>query len=143
MTDEQKELYERIKATGRLNEEQLERLKKGFEKKPRKYDLKKSQLHTDMVALCQKIENRATNTAVGVDWQPENEDGDAYIYIMVENFGSLGGKDKSDLTKAINNADVVTFSTNQTEEGEDFVVITLGFMDIIHDPNKPDNMTAN
>lgn len=141
MTKEQKELYDKIVATGRYNEEQLARLRAGFEKPPRQIDIKKSELHFEMVGVCQMIEQYCDQ--VQVDWKPEDEDGNAYIYIVAEDFAVIAGKAKSNLEKAMKAADTVTLSRIDGDDGFEGVVLTLGFMDIIIDSSKPNNMSAN
>lgn len=144
MTKEQEEMYEKIKATGKLSEEQLAKLRAGFEKAPRKIDAKKSQLHMDMVYLCQTIVERDNETTISMDWKPEDKYGNAYIYLLFRNSSALAGKSKADLAKAINKADTITVTNTVIEEtGEAISVLTLGFMGIIQDPNEPDNFTAN
>lgn len=136
MTNEQKELYDRIVATGRYNEEQLAKLRAGFEKPARKIDTKKSQLHLDMVGLCQSIE-KSNPDEFQVDWSPEDEEGNAYIYIIAGEYAMLSGKEKTRLQTAIHAADCVTFKSAENDEGKPVgVVITLGFMGIIVDPSK-------
>ena len=138
MTKEQKEQYEKIVATGRFTEEQLARLRAGFEKAPRQYDIQKSELHMEQVACCQQLEKIDPN--IIVEWSAEDEDGDAYIYVCVQNFYSIMGAAKMILLNAMGLADLVTYSYDEEHDG---ITITLGFMDIISDPNKPENFTAN
>ena len=143
MTKEQQEQYDKIVATGRLNEEQLARLRAGFEKKPRKIDTKKSQLHFDQAMECLKLEK--IDPTILVDWPPEDEDGDAYIYIVVPKNFVFGGKAKSILVSAMKAADMVSYTDYEDADADvyDSILITLAFVGIIKDPNKPDNLTGN
>ena len=137
MTNEQKELYDKIVATGRLNEEQLARLRAGFEKKPREIDIKKSKLHYDKAMECLKLEK--IDPTIQVDWPPENEYGAAFIHIAVPNGHIFSESAKSILLGAMKVADSVA----HTYTSSAMIVITLGFLGIIQDPNEPDNFTAN
>lgn len=137
MTKEQKEKFDAIVATGRLTEEQIEKLRAGFEKKPQKINLKKSKLHFDKSMKCLQLEK--LDPTITVDWPPENEYGDAFIHIVVPNGHIFSASAKSILLDAMKAADSVAHV--YTDSG--MVVITLGFLGIIEDPNEPDNFTAN
>ena len=137
MTKEQKEKFDAIVATGRLNEEQIEKLKAGFEKKPQKIDIKKSKLHFDKAMNCLKLEK--IDPTIKVDWPPENEYGDAFIHIAVPNGHIFSTSAKSILLDAMKAADSVAHTYTDSA----VIVITLGFLGIIQDPNEPDNFTAN
>ena len=143
MTKEQQEQYEKIVATGRYTEEQLAKIRAGFEKKPRKIDIKKSQLHFDKAMECLKLEK--IDPAIVVDWPPEDEDGDAYIHIVVPKGFVFGGSAKSILVSAMKAADNVSYTEYEDADADiyDSILITLGFLGIIEDPNKPDNFTEN
>ena len=73
MTNDQKEKYDKIKATGKFTEEQLSRIKAGMEKCPRQYDIKKSKAHMDSVFNCLQLEK--IDPAIVVGWDPEDESG--------------------------------------------------------------------
>lgn len=137
MTNKQKELYDKIVATGRYTEEQLAKIRAGFEKKPRKINIKKSELHFDKAMSCLQLEK--IDPTITVDWPPENEYGDAFIHIVVPNGHIFSASAKSILLDAMKAADSVAHV--YTDLG--MVVITLGFLGIIQDPNKSDNFTAN
>ena len=143
MTKEQQEQYDKIAATGRLSEEQLARLRAGFEKAPRKIDIKKSQLHLNKAMECLQLEK--IDPSILVDWPPEDEDGDAYIYIVVPKNYVFAGKAKSILVSAMKAADTVSYTEYEDADADiyDSILITLGFLGIIEDPNKPDNFTEN
>ena len=143
MTKEQQEQYDKIAATGRLSEEQLARLRAGFEKKPRKIDVKKAQLHFDKAMDCLRLEE--IDPTVFVDWKPEDDEGDAYIYIVVPKGFVFGGSAKSILVSAAKAADTVSYTDYEDADKGiyDSILITLGFLGIIEDPNKPDNFTEN
>lgn len=141
MTKEQEEMYEKIKATGRLNEEQLARLRAGFEKKPRDIDIKKSQLHFDKAMKCMKLEK--LDPAIEVQWSPEDDDGDAYIFVIVPNAYAFVGAAKSILQDAASAADTVSYAYYNDERIHDAVVITLAFTGIIKDPSKAGNFSAS
>lgn len=137
MTDKQKELYDKIVATGRYTEEQLAKIRAGFEEKPRKINIKKSKLHFDKAMSCLQLEK--IDPTITVDWPPENEYGDAFIHIQVPNKHIFSAAAKSILLDAMKAADSVTHTYTSSE----MIVITLGFLGIIQDPNEPDNFTAN
>lgn len=138
MTKEQKVKFDAIVATGRLNEEQIEKLRAGFERKPQKIDIKKSKLHFDKAMRCMQLEK--IDPEIIVDWIPEDDDGDAYIQIAVPDSYAVAGKAKSIILDALSSAD--SFSCVRISNAEK-ILITLGFLGIIEDPNKPDNITAN
>lgn len=141
MTKEQKELYDKIVATGRLNEEQLTRLRAGFEKLPPEIDIEKSKLHFDKAMDCLQLEKIDSN--IQVTWRPEDDDGDAYIYILVPNAYSFSGSAKKIFLDTASVADTVSYRYINDDNARDALLITFGFMGIIQDPNKSDNFTAN
>lgn len=139
MREEQRKKYEALKATGAFSEEELERLRIGFEKPPRIYDKKKSDLHMTTVGIVQKIEDEIrriyfdSGVCMTSSWQPEgkDDDGNAYIFIDITRDGflpvlSFSGKLKSKLEKALKNADEVEMNWEKNT-----VYIKLIFRDII------------
>lgn len=141
MTKEQEKMYEKIKATGRYTEEQLARVRAGLEKEPRKIDIKKSQLHYDKAMDCLRLEK--IDPTIEVNWSPEDDDGDAYIFILVPNEYIFTGLAKKILEDAASAADTVSYTYVDTSDVRDTVAITLAFTGIIQDPNKPDNFSAS
>ena len=141
MVKEQKEKFDAIVATGRLNAEQLARLRAGFEKAPRKIDIKKLRLHMNKVMNCLRLEKLDPN--IEVDWSPEDDDGDAYIFIAVPAGYIFTDPIKRILLDAASAADTVSYMHTNEKGMLDTSIITLGFIGIIKDPNKPDNFSAN
>lgn len=142
MTKEQQEEYNKIVATGRLNEEQLARLRAGYEKAPQEIDIEKSKLHFDKAMECIRLEK--IDPSINIHWTAENDDGDAYIFVIIPNNYVFSGKAKSVFLDAASAADTVSYTyVGKDEDAPDKAIITLGFMGIIQDPNKPDNLTGN
>lgn len=114
MTEENRKKYEQLKATGTFTEDELARLRAGFEKAPRKFDYAKSELHMRTVVLCQQIEY-ATGAFI-VDYEAEGT-ADNNAYIILDNafrdkdgVATLSGKIKQRFDKAIKNADEIRIS---------------------------------
>lgn len=144
MTEEQKKKYEKLKATGTFTEEELARLRAGFEKPPRKLNQKKSYLHMDTVGIVQKIEDKVNELYNGVitmttAWQGEGKDDDpnAYIFMDITRTEflpvlSFNGKLKTMYEKALKNADEVEMNWE-----DNTIYIKLIFRDVIIE-NKPE-----
>lgn len=143
MTDENRKMFEKLKATGVFSEEELERLRAGFEKPPRKYDKKKSDLHMTTVGLVENIEDKVNEVYCGritmtTSWQPEDHygDGNAYIFIDVTRNEdapalSVAGNIKKMMTKALKNADKVDVNWEKNT-----IYIKLTFTDVIKEGDK-------
>ena len=138
MTEENRIKYERLAATGKFTEDELARLRAGFEKPPRKYDHKKSDLHMETVGIVQKIEDKINDSYDGVitaesSWIPEgrDDDGNAYIYLNITRSEflpvlTLDKKLKAKLEKAFKAADKVELNWQENK-----LYIKLVFEDII------------
>ena len=142
MTKEQKEKYDKIKATGKFTEEQLSRIKAGMEKGHRQYDIKKSKAHMDSVFNCLQLEK--IDPAIVVGWDPEDESGDAYIYILLPNGYPVADPVKLILLNAMTSADNFTIVYFEKEDNKpETILIALAFTQIVKDPNRSSNNEYN
>ena len=128
--------YDALAATGTFTEDELARLRAGFEKPPRKINVAKSMKHMETVEILQMLERKSA--IYSVEWTPEGvgDDPNAYIEITLfrhyvtsgKNRIAFEGEPKADLDRACRNADEVYFELDKNS-----LKVTLCFRDIIQE----------
>lgn len=143
MTKEQEEKYLKIVATGRYSEEQLRKIRNGFERPAKKIDREKAELAWDvqwkLEALVETINGIYGQDAAYLELP--SDDPKAYnVLLTLEIPGTFFTADaeKETLTYAINAADNILI---KSEGGK--IYITFGFMYVWDSEENVNRVKAN
>lgn len=133
MTNENMNKYEELAATGLFSEEELAKLKVGFENPTRKIDRKKIERCFDcsgtLEDLMMDVKDRTGNFCLNFDIKDDEEqDGTTHRILALEisAMTTLNSRENALLAKAIKMADTTTFSTPT----DGIVRIIFSFMNI-------------